>query len=480
MKRNVLNEILLSEETKILEDRGDIAIKYMAIPLVISFNSIDWIYSPENAFDFLLFRFLVIPYTLLILLLKKSKLINHHTYLHSFTLYLGVYTSVLISFTGYEMSDYYSGLNLVVIGSLCFLPWNMRHLAISVLTIYVPYFCALLFNISRMELSRLVVNMAFILSTIFLSVITWFITRQLRTKELRTRMDLEELNLNKDKIIARKTQENTYLHKLSRQFSDQTIEMIQNGLINVESRQRREVTCIFLDIEESTQKANILDFEEYIELLDKFFKICTEILKSNNVTVGTYLGDGFIAFANAPNDVLDHKQQVLKSCSQILKKREVFNKHFKEAWQSEFNIRISVNTGMVHAGFFPSGAQGNYSINGPAANLTSRLCDIAETNTICVSQQFLEGLILAKAGLVVTKNKRELHLKGFSSSQFQVFSLLPCKEDQMSLIKSNENCPLCGAITAIVDDFSELHLVKCTKCNYTDLIETDKEHENAS
>lgn len=455
------------EENRILEERSRIAVLYMATPLILVFSIVDYFYVPDKVFEFFFVRLTVVPFSIFYYFLAKiypGKIWK----MHFFTLYLGLYTTYLISRTGGEQSFYYAGLNLAIIGSLCFLPWNTKNIILSVITILMPYYVSVLvLSKNDVDYSIFLTNNSFIFSTSFLSMIVWYLSKVIRFKEFNLRKQLNEHISEQEKIINIKTKESVYLHRLSRQFSEEVVELLKQGVVNLDARERKFITCIFIDIEKSSEKSNRLDYKEYLEVCDDFFNICTDCLRERNITVGTYLGDGLIAFANAPTNVENHQRLALEACVEILKKRSRLSQHFRDKWKSDFNIRIGLNAGYAVAGFFPSGTRGNYSVNGPAVNLASRLCSIAEKNSIVISKDFLQFIKNDIKDLTVEKINKKIELKGFELDELVLFSV----GYSSKVLFNVENCPLCNS-NLILDEISkDLFGLKCVSCKYSDIVE---------
>ena len=471
------NKPLWQEDKEILTSRGWIAVIYMGTPLVLSFSFVDYFYANEQWFNFLLIRMFIVPVAITYYLLSKIKRIGPEWGLHFFAFSLGLYTSVLVAMTGYENSAYYAGFNLVAIGSVAFLPWSPRHLVINLFAIYLPYFVTLALRPNAVrDWGPLVTYTSFCLSTVMICSISWYLIREMRKKEYQSRKEIDELVEYQEQTIKEKTRESVQLHKLSRQFSDETIRLVKEGAINLDARERRFITCIFLDIEESSSKANAIDHREYLELLDNFFNTCTEVLIRHNITVGTFLGDGLLAFSNAPIDVENHELKATQACLEILEKRRQLSEYFKATWKSEFNIRIGITSGYCYCGFFPSGTKGNYSINGTTANLCSRLCDAAPANTVRTTKNFLINIESLFDNLKITKMTLTKGLKGFENSTPQLFSIQQSNVQEVQT-SGFGHCPLCESELEINEANDQFHLVKCTQCQYSDVLDQETQKQ---
>lgn len=463
---------LLKEDKETLISRTKFATLYMAAPLVLSFLLIDYFFRPDLVEIFFKIRLTVIPISIFAFYLYKIPIIRERFFYiptHIMSLYLGVYTTALIMLSGGVHSSYYAGLNLAVIGSISWFPFSTPQMFVSIGTIYLPYFILLAVTQGYKELSVLIPNLAFIFSTIFIAFTTNLLMRRLRRIEGVSRSKLERELETKEMIIQKKTKEGVYLEKLMAQFSPQVIEEIKSEKIDLEAKVRKEITCIFIDIVNSSKQSVRLDHYEYTSIISSFFSECIEILLKNNVTVGTYLGDGIMAFSNAPKSSSQHTRDAFYACLGILSLYNDKNKYYSNLWKNEFNIRIGLNVGYSSVGFFPGVKRGTYTAIGEVVNLTSRLCSVAPENSICLTKRILLELSQDLEDLQVSKMEENTFLKGFEEDKIELFSV---KSKIGPKLRSDEDrCPLCSDKMVIVSTFDNCNLIKCVGCNYSDIQE---------
>lgn len=456
------------EERDLLLKRSKIALLYLAVPLVLSFSVVDYFFAPDKLSEFFIIRLAIIPISIFCyIILNNQFLITKLPYLpsHIITLFLGTYNAYLVHRTGGDSSAYYAGLNLITIGTMCWIPYSTGQLLVSLATIYCPYFITILFFDTSISMQNLAPNLAFIISTMFIALIMHSFTRRMRFNEIDARMKLNDELINKQKIIEQKTKEAVYLEKLTAQFSENVVQGIKNGTIDLEKKSRKLVTCIFIDIVNSTDRSVKLDHSEYTNVISDFFSECINIFLKNNVTVGTYLGDGIMAFVNAPQEVQDHEQIGFKACIEVLSLYEMKKKYYSDLWRNDFKIRIGINTGYAYIGFFPSQKRGTYTAIGEAVNLTARLCSISKENSICISKNFVLKISEELGNYDLSKVPNSSQIKGFENEKIELFTVSLKQKD----IKDSEKCPLCYSPMSIATEFLDTYLLKCTSCSYNDI-----------
>ena len=165
----------------------------------------------------------------------------------------------------------------------------------------------------------------------------------------------------------------------------------------------KEVTVLFVDIEQYTQISESYSKEELIALLDDFSMIITKNIESFHGTVDKFIGDSIMAFWGGIGEAEDH---ALLACQCALNcYREIKNSELN------INIRIGINTGMVVMGNFGSQERFNFTVLGDNVNQASRLESsnkIYQTSILISEATFceVEGKILArKVDRVILKGK---------------------------------------------------------------------------
>jgi len=456
--------------------RAKVTIVYLAVPAVLSWSVIDHYFRPEVAFNFFLIRLTVIPAAIFAFLLLKIVTIKNSKFLYVIpsywmTLYLGLYSAYLCTRTGYESSIYYAGINLVAIALYGFIPWSFLQLTPLPFLLYAPWFLSVSYKGSPIDQSAFVPNTAFMVSTALIGFVISVYMRRIRVSDFEARDSLATELKSKEQVIREKTKEAVRLERLASQFSPQIIEGIKSEKIMVEKKIRTEVSCIFIDIENSTDRSNKIDYSDYIDALTMFFNRCIEILLKHDVTVGTYLGDGLIAFVNAPQPRENHEIAALDACLEILEDHVERRNIYFEKWHGELNIRIGINTGYCHVGFFPSYNRGTYTALGDSVNLAARLCSKADANTICIQKRFAKKVMLQKHDLDIKKSEQVDNLKGFEDEVFEIYHLGVPKKSKVGL---KQNCPQCKNIMQVEADLGVSYYFRCPNCNFQDIRDKDE------
>jgi adenylate cyclase len=137
--------------------------------------------------------------------------------------------------------------------------------------------------------------------------------------------------------------------------------------------ERREVTVFFSDIAGFTSIAEAMLPERVVTQLHEYLEALSREIQHTGGTVDKYIGDGIMAFWNAPRPDALH---AVAACTAALRCQQVLVKlchHWSRQGQPLFQTRIGINTGQVVVGNFGSDARFNYTVMGDAVNLASRL-----------------------------------------------------------------------------------------------------------
>lgn len=140
----------------------------------------------------------------------------------------------------------------------------------------------------------------------------------------------------------------------------------------------RELTLMFCDVRNFTTISEGLTAAELTRLLNDILTPLTEFILKSGGTVDKYMGDGTMAFWNAPLETRDHPRAALETAVSICKKMPELNADWEKRAQEggrahkRVNIGIGINTGSCCVGNLGSLQRFDYSAIGDEVNLTSR------------------------------------------------------------------------------------------------------------
>ncbi len=443
------------------------------IAAVLAFHLVDIMLNPPGKLEILLWRLASIPVVGLCYLAYRFDFFRKKFYSAPAlfaTFYLGILQAIVTQKTGREASPHILGL-VIITTDMCHFAWRPKILPFFYFFAWAPFWAALYFSpAGSLNLPVVAVDFIFFLGTLGVATSSFGSAFRLRRSGFQNRQALEQTTLRQAEVIDQKTKEGIFLERLASQFSPQVIASIKCGTLDLDSRVRRPVTCIFVDVQNSTNRIGRIDHHNYTNLIAVFFDDCVKIFLKHNVTVGTFLGDGILAFTNAPTENQDFQKNALAACLEILSTLERKKKSYFAAWRNEFNIRIGVETGYATVGFFPSRQHGTYTALGETVSLAARLCSRATPNSIAVTKQFLTTIDLSDNSLQIEKLAMMDDMKGLEGESFEVFGVRPPPQP----IANEDFCPSC--VVQMNKESSQIGaiILRCPNCGYRELLAVEK------
>jgi signal transduction histidine kinase len=187
----------LCEQNRIAETKAVLGVvtSWMVLPLYFVFWLCDIIYVPEQKWEFLGLRALVVPLAIFIYLVINTA----HTFKHVqvlallYMVGLGSIINAMIYLIEDPFTPYYAGLNLIAVGGLSFIPFSVPYFVLAALGIFGPYYI-IVFSMAAntIDVSRIAILSFFIFSTVVITLIVRVYREHLRRKELRMRGDLAD------------------------------------------------------------------------------------------------------------------------------------------------------------------------------------------------------------------------------------------------------------------------------------------------
>ncbi|HYC37686.1 MAG TPA: adenylate/guanylate cyclase domain-containing protein [Usitatibacter sp.] len=137
--------------------------------------------------------------------------------------------------------------------------------------------------------------------------------------------------------------------------------------------QRREITVMFTDLAGFTTLTEKTAPDVVQQVLTRHFTMLTGVIFERKGTVVQFMGDGLMAFWNAPLDDPDHAFHAMSAAIEAQKGMEALRAELREAGLPEVKMRVGLNTCEAVVGNFGSESRFAYSAMGDGVNLASRL-----------------------------------------------------------------------------------------------------------
>lgn len=146
--------------------------------------------------------------------------------------------------------------------------------------------------------------------------------------------------------------------------------------------ERRQLAVLFCDIVDSTPLAQRMDIEAFGELMFEVQQLATSVIAGFGGTVGTYAGDGLIAWFGWPLAHEDDTELAVQTGLEILKKLNEFNTKLEKA---AHGVRLAARVG-IHVGpVVLRTDRPDTPAFGETFHVAARLEGFAEAGTVVIS-----------------------------------------------------------------------------------------------
>ncbi len=143
--------------------------------------------------------------------------------------------------------------------------------------------------------------------------------------------------------------------------------------------EHRHMTVLFSDIRSFTTMSEKLSAPDLARFLNEYFTPMSDIVMGSMGTVDKFIGDGLMAFWNAPADNPDHARDAARAALLMVEKLDELQPGWTERGLPRISIGCGINTGFMFAGYMGSEQRKNYTVMGDNVNIASRLENLNKT-----------------------------------------------------------------------------------------------------
>jgi adenylate cyclase len=137
--------------------------------------------------------------------------------------------------------------------------------------------------------------------------------------------------------------------------------------------EKREMTMFFSDLAGFTSIAETMGPSELVAILNEYLTDMSEIIMKHDGIVDKFMGDGIMAFWNAPLDQNEHAVLACRTALDSIQRLEIIRQEFAARKLPPIDCRIGINTGPAVVGNMGSKKRFDYTVMGDSVNLASRL-----------------------------------------------------------------------------------------------------------
>ncbi|MDR2391742.1 MAG: adenylate/guanylate cyclase domain-containing protein, partial [Planctomycetota bacterium] len=150
----------------------------------------------------------------------------------------------------------------------------------------------------------------------------------------------------------------------------------------------RDMSVIFTDIRGFTAISEKMRALELARFLNEYFTPMSEIIIGHMGTVDKFIGDGLMAFWNAPADNPNHARDAALAALGMIERLKDLQADWTWRGLPEIAIGCGINSGTMFAGYMGSAQRKNYTVMGDNVNIASRLENLNKvySSTILISE----------------------------------------------------------------------------------------------
>jgi adenylate cyclase len=196
-------------------------------------------------------------------------------------------------------------------------------------------------------------------------------------------------------ILGKKIeQEIVTRERFSRLLSPNVAERVISGKLEVKKGGElvRECTVFNSDIRGFTRMSEKTEPQIIVDMLNEYFELMVETVFKYEGTLDKFMGDGIMALWGAPVTHPDDPALSVQCALEQMYSLGEFNRNRLGRGLPPVGIGIGIHTGPLVAGYIGSSKALSYTVVGDTVNTSARLCGIADSGQIIVSEMTYERL----------------------------------------------------------------------------------------
>ncbi len=225
--------------------------------------------------------------------------------------------------------------------------------------------------------------------------------------------ELGRLNEAVNRMAKNMQEKNQVEGVLTRLVSNEVAEeMLSDPAVVDLGSERVVASVLFVDIVGFTSKAEKLEPEAVVEMLNEYFSHFTQCSHLFFGAVDKFIGDCAMVIFGAPRANPNHRFNAIACAVVIMRLLERLNLQRQREGKESVEVRIGINTGEMMAGMIGARERMEYTVVGDAVNLASRISALAGPGEIVVGEEVLHQPNLKDR--VTAEPFRQVKVKGKS------------------------------------------------------------------
>ncbi len=245
-------------------------------------------------------------------------------------------------------------------------------------------------------------------------------------------------------------------------------QLIKSGIPLTLGVEPRFLTVFFSDLENFSSHSETLAPADLLVQISTYLEEVSAAIAKEGGTVDKFIGDGVMAFWNAPVQRTDH---VIRACAGALRAARRME-HVNDAWEAEgrprIRIRIGLNCANVLVGNVGSSARLSYTALGDGVNVAARLEGINKIfgTTICISDSIYDQV----RGEILARPLKRVQVKGRKTA-FMIYELLALRASDDAELRVRDGDEELSTMTWQASQWFEGGDLTAAECAYRAILE---------
>jgi class 3 adenylate cyclase/ABC-type nitrate/sulfonate/bicarbonate transport system substrate-binding protein len=245
-------------------------------------------------------------------------------------------------------------------------------------------------------------------------------------------------------------------------------QLIKSGIPLTLGVEARFLTVFFSDLENFSSHSETLAPDDLLVQISTYLEEVSSVISQEGGTVDKFIGDGVMAFWNAPVQRPDHVLRACAAAVRAVRRMERVNNAWEAEGRPRIRIRIGLNCANVLVGNIGSSNRLSYTALGDGVNVAARLEGINKLfgTTICISDSIYDQV---EADILARPIKR-VQVKG-RKTEFMIYELLARRTSDDPDLRVRDRDEQLSAMTWLASQKFEAADFAAAECAYRAILE---------
>lgn len=173
-------------------------------------------------------------------------------------------------------------------------------------------------------------------------------------------------------LVTSTAYEHARRDRLRRYFSPRVANLLEEGVGEIKDA-TRIITVLFSDIRGFTAMSQAMAPEEVVAMLNEYYDVMVQAIFETGGTLDKFMGDGIMAYFNAPLDQPDHATRALRCAETMMRALDELNARRRRRGEEPLHMGVGIHTGPATLGSIGSPRRRDYTAVGETVNLAAHL-----------------------------------------------------------------------------------------------------------